>query len=392
MKVLAIETSCDETSISILEFDAKKRCRILANFVYSQIAVHQPFGGVVPTLAKREHQKNLVPILKLALKKADLLKKKRSAISPQKLSILKEILVRDEILQQQALDFFTQYQKPSIQLIAVTIGPGLAPALWPGVNFARALSFYWQIPIVGVNHLEGHILANWLPKEEKVWQKINISSKIFPALSLIVSGGHTQLVLIKKLGHYKVVGETRDDAAGECFDKTARLLNLGYPGGPAIAKEATKFQNKNLLPIQLPRPMINSKDYDFSFAGLKTAVLYLIEDLKKRGVNFKNLKPFIAKEIQDSINEVLVKKTIQAAKNFKTHSIILGGGVAANENLKVLLANEVKKQLPNIQLFIPETKYTGDNAAMIALVGGLRKKSANLRNWKNLEANANLRL
>lgn len=392
MKVLAIETSCDETSISILEFDAKKRCRILANFVYSQIAVHQPFGGVVPTLAKREHQKNLVPILKLALKKAALLKKRKNTISSKKISIIKEILARDEILQQQTLDFFTQYQKPQIHFIAVTAGPGLAPALWPGVNFARALSFYWQTPLIGVNHLEGHVLANWLPKEEKVWQKINISPKIFPALSLIVSGGHTQLVLIKKLGHYKVIGETRDDAAGECFDKTARLLNLGYPGGPAIAKEAAKFQKENPFSIQLPRPMINSKDYDFSFAGLKTAVLYLIEDLKKKNVNLKKLKPLIAKEIQDSINEVLVKKTIQAAKNFKTHSIILGGGVAANENLKFLLANEVKKQLPKIQLFIPETKYTGDNAAMIALVGWLKKKSANINNWKKLEADANLRL
>lgn len=393
MKILGIETSCDETAISVLEYEAKKRrFRLLANFVYSQIAIHKPFGGVVPNLAKREHQKNLVPILELALQKTGLLKKKEGRIKDNKLKKIEEILIKEELLAKNSLNFLAKYQKPKIDLIAVTKGPGLAPALWPGVNFSRALSFYWQIPLVGINHLEGHIFANWLPKKEMVWEQIKIPKNLFPSLSLIVSGGHTQLVLIKKLGEYKIIGETRDDAAGECFDKTARLLNLGYPGGPAISKEAEKIKQGIHYSLKLPRPMINSKDYDFSFAGLKTAVLYLVEELKKRGVDLKKIRPIIAKEIQDSINEVLVTKTIRAAKNFKTRSIILGGGVTANENLKILLINETQKNLPKIPLLIPEKKYTGDNAAMIALVGWFRKKSARLDNWKKVEADANLKL
>jgi len=393
MRILGIETSCDETSISILEFKAKNQCRILANFVFSQIAVHQPFGGVVPTLAKREHQKNLVPILKLSLKKAGLLKKKKSVINAQKLAVLEAILGREDLLKRQFLLFLKNYQKPAIHLIAVTAGPGLAPALWPGVNFARALSFDWNIPLVGINHLEGHILSNWLPQTENQWTKINLTKKIFPALSLIVSGGHTQLVLIKKIGEYKIIGETRDDAAGECFDKTARLLNLGYPGGPAIAKEAEKVKKMQLkTKIILPRPMINSQDFDFSFAGLKTAVLYLIEDLKKQKINFKDLTPFIAKEIQNSINEVLVIKTIKAAQKLGVKSVILGGGVSANEDLKNLLKREVSEKLSNVALFIPEPRYTGDNAAMIALTAWFKQKTALKNTWQKLEADANLRL
>jgi len=255
MKILGIETSCDETAISILEYDAKKRrSRLLANFVYSQIAVHQPFGGVVPNLAKREHQKNLVPILEMALKKSGLLKKQTKIIkSEAQLEKIKDILIKEADLAQNLINFLKKYQKPKIDLIAVTKGPGLAPALWPGVNLARALSYFWNIPLIGINHLEGHILANWLPQKEEEWTKIRILNNIFPAVALVISGGHTQLVLMKKLGQYRVIGETRDDAAGECFDKTARLLELGYPGGPAIAAEAARFKILNQLQREMGR-------------------------------------------------------------------------------------------------------------------------------------------
>ena len=392
MKILGIETSCDETAISILEYDAKKRrSRLLVNFVYSQIAVHQPFGGVVPNLAKREHQKNLVPILEMVFKKAGLLRKQaKNTRSEDQLEKIKDILIKEEDLAQNLINFLKKYQKPKIDLIAITKGPGLAPALWPGVNSARALSYFWNIPLIGINHLEGHILANWLPQKEKEWTKIKISNNIFPAIALVISGGHTQLVLMKKIGQYRVIGETRDDAAGECFDKTARLLELGYPGGPAIAAEAAKFKILNLeSQIILPRPMLHSNDYDFSFAGLKTAVLYLIEKLKKEKINWKNLRPAIAYEIQNSINEVLIFKTLKATKNFRAKSIILGGGVSANQSLKDLLTSEVKIKLPNIKLIIPKTEYTGDNSAMIAFTALFKKERDN---WQTLEADPNLRL
>jgi len=391
MRILGIETSCDETGISILEFK-NNQCKILANLVYSQIKVHRPYGGVVPNLAKREHQKNLIPILQLALKESQLAKNKKSKIPDSKFQILENILSKDEILKQNLLPFLQTAAKPKIDFIAVTKGPGLAPALWPGVNFARALSYYWQIPVSGVNHLEGHILSNWLPKENNQWASIRMPQNLFPAAGLIISGGHTQLILIKKIGQYRLIGETRDDAAGECFDKTARLLGLSYPGGPAIAAEAKKIKSlpKPPIEIHLPRPMINQKNYDFSFAGLKTAVLYLVEDLKKRDISFNLIRPFLAAEIQNSINEVLVTKTIRLAKNFHTKSIIAAGGVAANEALCELLQQEAAKKLPGIKVIIPAKQYTGDNAAMIALTAYFHQKQP--IHWEKLKADPNLKL
>jgi len=391
MRILGIETSCDETGISILDFK-NNQCKILANLVYSQIKVHQPYGGVVPNLAKREHQKNLIPMLRLALQEARCTKKKKNQFSDSQTKILEKILLKDEVLKQNLLPFLQTTTKPKIDFIAVTKGPGLAPALWPGVNLARALSFYWRIPLLGINHLEGHILSNWLPKEENQWASLKIPQSLFPAAGLIISGGHTQLILIKKIGQYRLVGETRDDAAGECFDKTARLLGLSYPGGPAIAAEAKKIKNlpPPPLPIHLPRPMIDQKNYDFSFAGLKTAVLYLVEDLKKQGISLNLVRPFLAAEIQNSINEVLVSKTIRLAKNFRTQSIIAAGGVAANEALTQLLQQEATKKLHDIQVLIPEKQYTGDNAAMIALAAYFHRQRPT--SWQQLEANPNLRL
>jgi len=392
MRILGIETSCDETSISILEFN-QNQCKILVNLIYSQIAIHQPYGGVVPNLAKREHQKKLVPLFKLALKQTNLLKNKKiNSISKNKEKELNEILIKDEILRKKILEFLKKYSKPKIDLIAVTKGPGLAPALWSGVNFARAISFYWDIPIVGINHLEGHLFSAFLPKKIDQKEKIDISSDLFPAIGLIISGGHTQILLVNGIGKYRLIGETRDDAAGECFDKTARLLRLDYPGGPAIAKEALKSKKmvKSAIEIKLPRPMINQKNYDFSFSGLKTAVFYLVEHLKKQNISLKEIRPYLANEIQNSINEVLVAKTLRAAKNFKVKNVILGGGVVANEVLLNLFKKEIHEKLPKIGFIVPEKKYTGDNASMIALVAGI--KGSKRDNWRNLQADANWQL
>lgn len=392
MRILGIETSCDETSISILEFN-QNQCKILVNLIYSQIAIHQPYGGVVPNLAKREHQKKLVPLFKLALKQTNLLKNKKiNGISKNKEKELNEILIKDEILRKKILEFLKKYSKPKIDLITVTKGPGLAPALWSGVNFARAISFYWDIPIIGINHLEGHLFSAFLPKKIEQKEKIDISSDLFPAIGLIISGGHTQILLVNGIGKYRLIGETRDDAAGECFDKTARLLRLDYPGGPAIAKEALKSKKmvKSAIEIKLPRPMINQKNYDFSFSGLKTAVFYLVEHLKKQNISLKEIRPYLANEIQNSINEVLVAKTLRAAKNFKVKNVILGGGVVANEVLLNLFEKEIHEKLPKIGFIVPEKKYTGDNASMIALVAGI--KGSKRDNWRNLQADANWQL
>jgi len=330
-KILAIETSCDDTSVAILKVE-KDRFHILSNIVSSQVAVHKKYGGVYPTLAKREHQKNLVPVLKKALKESGMLKIPNSQfpISKQipnsKFQTLKKILEREENLYKQLRAFLAEYQKPDVDFIAVTVGPGLEPALWVGVNFARALSYCWNLPLVPVNHLEGHILINL----------INLSNgDIFPAMSLVVSGGHTQLVVMEDFGKYKIIGETRDDAAGECFDKTARILGLEYPGGPAIAAEATKFSISNSqFSINLPRPMMYQKNYDFSFSGLKTAVLY---DYKSRSKRIRESKKYIkemAAEIQKAVIDVLTKKTIKATKDYRVKTIILGGGRSCERGIK----------------------------------------------------------
>ena len=238
MIILSIETSCDDTCIAIIEVFGKKKpqFKILSNIVSSQVKIHKKWGGVYPTMAKREHQKNLVPVLKEALAKAKLLRKSRFPLDNNKsIGILKNILEREERLFKKTANFLNSYTKPDIDVIALTTGPGLEPCLWSGINLAKSLSFWWNLPIIPVNHIEAHIFANWL----KIFNK---DKKVkFPAICLVVSGGHTQLIFMKKIGSYKILGETRDDAAGECFDKAARILGLGYPGGSVIEAEAAKF-------------------------------------------------------------------------------------------------------------------------------------------------------
>ncbi len=434
MRILAIETSCDDTGVALLEINAKNQSRLLADLVSSQIKIHAPWGGVVPMLAKREHQRNLLPLLKQTLKENKLLKiskfpaspaggqfpnskftpldnlKSNRAIIPEpksqiqntKYKILNTILEREPELLKNLSPFLKKYQKPDIDSIAVTIGPGLEPALWVGVNFARALAYFWDLPVMAVNHVEAHISANFI--ENKVGAD---SKKIFPAVCLVVSGGHTQLILIKKFGSYQILGETRDDAAGEAFDKVAKMLNLGYPGGPIISRLAEKFNSQIPNPksqinteykiqIQLPRPMINSNDFDFSFSGLKTAALYLIKKLTNAQI--KKLTPAICAEFQQVVVDVLTTKTIRAAKKYNAKTIMLSGGVAANDLLRETLKHETEKLktdklTPNF--FVPPKNLCTDNAVMIAYAACLNlknKKRPRHNNWQNLKAQANLRI
>lgn len=388
MIILAIETSCDDTCVSIIKKAGS--FQILSNVLSSQVKIHQKYGGVYPALAKREHQKNLVPVLKKALKKAGLLQKisknsEKFKIQPSKVKFLKKILKKEKILSPLLIKFLEKYQKPKIELLAVTIGPGLDPCLWQGINFAKALSYFWKLSVVPVDHIEAHILANFLPKSHET---PTCSSNLFPAISLVVSGGHTQLILIEKIGKYRIIGQTRDDAAGECFDKTARILGLPYPGGPVLAQLAEQFKFGNLnFQIKLPRPMINSKNYDFSFSGLKTAVLY---DFLKRPKKVKTSLLYIqamAKEIQSAIVEVLVKKTTQATKDFKARAIFLGGGVAANNLLRERISLRAQKLKKNLVCYLPEKKFCTDNGAMVAIAGYFHQKKK--KPWPEIKAEPN---
>ena len=366
MIILGIETSCDDTGIAIIKVSGKKRpiFNILSNVVSSQIKVHQKYGGVVPNLAAREHLKNIEPCLKTALKEAK--------IKPEQ-----------------------------IDLIAVTVGPGLIPSLLIGVHFAKTLAYKWNKPIMGVNHLEGHILSSIFNFQFSISNKFSndsIFKHLFPAIALVVSGGHTQLILMKKIGDYKILGETRDDAAGECFDKVAKLLKLGYPGGPEIAAQAAKFQNpkskyqikSKIQMFKLPRPMIGQKNYDFSFSGLKTAVLYTIRDMARHVGHSTSHIPALCKEVQQAIIDVLIEKTLRAAREYKTKTIILSGGVAANDELRKQLKLKIVNCKLKIEFLTPLKILCTDNAVMIAVAGYFKTKRRPAQ--RDIKANANLRL
>ena len=374
MKILAIETSCDETAIAIADFTGSKQkptVKVLSDIISSQIKLHAKYGGVVPNLAKREHQKNLVPILLKSLKEAGLTGRlKPQSKTPYEIN---KILEREQELLQKFNRYILPLNIPPIDAIAVTYGPGLAPALWVGVNFAKALAYLWGKPLIPTNHMAGHLYSAILQKSEIVDVK-------FPALALLVSGGHTELVLTKGHGKYKVVGETLDDAAGEAFDKVARILGLKYPGGPEISRLA---ERGDVQKYKLPRPMIGTKDYNFSFSGLKTAVLYFVRDHK----NFS--KADLAASFQKATVEVLVSKTIRAAKQHKVKTILLGGGVAANKLLRKKLTESIQSELPHVACHLSHVASTGDNALMIALAAYFAGKK---KAWNKVQANANLRL
>jgi N6-L-threonylcarbamoyladenine synthase len=345
MKVLGIETSCDETSVAVVEASPGS-FSVRSNVVSSQIAIHERFGGVVPSLAAREHADNIGHVFEAALKDAGITDPERE-----------------------------------IDLIAITRGPGLGPALLVGLMFARTLAWRWNKPIVGVNHMDGHIHSNWLGR--------TMPNDVFPAMNLVVSGGHTELVLMGDHGDYTIIGETQDDAVGEAFDKVARLLDLGYPGGPRISKLALEG---NSTAYDLPRPMLSAANFDFSYSGLKTAVLYLIRDTTEgtRELTAKE-KTDIAASFQEAAVDVLIQKTKRAAKAHKVKALLLSGGVSANTLLRErITALGADLGLP---VFIPDLAYTGDNAAMIAAAGFFaHQKGKTASSWETVSMDANLRL
>ncbi|WP_077210605.1 tRNA (adenosine(37)-N6)-threonylcarbamoyltransferase complex transferase subunit TsaD [Bacillus dakarensis] len=310
--IMGIETSCDETAVAIV----KNGREIVANVVASQIESHKRFGGVVPEIASRHHVEQLTVVLEEAMEKANL-------------------------------------HFSDIDAIAVTEGPGLVGALLIGVNSAKALAFAHGIPLIGVHHIAGHIYANRIVTEMK-----------FPLLALVVSGGHTELVYMKEHGHFEVIGETRDDAAGEAYDKVARTLNLPYPGGPHIDRLAQEGE----ATIDLPRAWLEEGSYDFSFSGLKSAVINTVHNAEQRG---ENIAPEnLAASFQQSVIDVLVKKTALAVKEYKVKQVLLAGGVAANKGLRAALEQEFQ-QVEGIDLVIPPLSLCTDNAAMIASAGSI---------------------
>ena len=337
MKILAIETSCDDTAIAVLEIRNSK-LEILSNIVSSQVKLHAQYGGVYPFLAKREHQKNLPLVFKKAMKKAG---------------------------------------NPKIDALAVTSGPGLEPCLWQGINFANDLAKKMNVPLSPVNHIEAHLLANFINQNER-----GLTSFIWPAIGLVVSGGHTQLILMKKFLDYKILGETRDDAAGECFDKVARILGLGYPGGPAIAKLAKN--KKNSTSLKLPRPMIRQQNYDFSFSGLKTAVLYEFRKQTPATQKSKQYLEALCAEVQQAIIDVLLSKTRKAVDDYGAKTVILGGGVVAND--------ELRKQFQKaFNVLMPAKKFCTDNAVMTAITAYFHLKNGD-KPQGEIEAKADLTL
>ena len=310
--IMGIETSCDETSVSIV----KNGREIISNIVSSQIESHKRFGGVVPEIASRHHVEQITIVLEEAMKEA-------------------EVTYDD------------------LDAVAVTEGPGLVGALLIGVNAAKAVAFAHGIPLVGVHHIAGHIYANRLVKEME-----------FPLLALVVSGGHTELVYMKEHGHFEVIGETRDDAAGEAYDKVARTLSMPYPGGPHIDRLAANGE----ATIDLPRAWLEDGSYDFSFSGLKSAVINTVHNAEQRG---ETIKPEdLAASFQESVVDVLVTKTLHAVKEYPVKQVLLAGGVAANEGLRAALTAAFS-EIPDVGLIIPPLSLCGDNAAMIAAAGSI---------------------
>lgn len=365
MKILAIETSCDETAVCLARIDTNaQEVRILGNTLSSQIALHSQYGGVFPTLAKRAHAEKITALIEDAFSQAGV--QKSNTLVAYDESLLSFLDEKNADLKEYLVPFFCAYKKPDIQAIAVTVGPGLEPALWVGVVTARALATVWNIPVIPINHMEGHfVTAQFIQKEEGVFTRSPLS---YPILGLLVSGGHSELVLSDEEGIYKKIGATRDDAVGEAFDKVARMLGLPYPGGPAVSKLAREErESKKQNNFVFPRPMLHSGDYDFSFSGIKTAVLYAIRDITNGNTRplTDEEKSAIACEFENAVIEVLVKKTQKAVQEYGVQTVIIGGGVAGNTHLKEVLTQTFQNS--NTTLLFPEGWLSTDNAIMISL-------------------------
>jgi N6-L-threonylcarbamoyladenine synthase len=335
MIILGIETSCDETSAAVIRTNKNdKKIELLSNAVATSLSLHAQTGGIIPEVAAREQVKYIIPVIKDSLK------------------ILKN-------------------PREEIDAIAVTVGPGLIGSLLVGVETAKTVAYVWNKPIIPVNHLFGHIYANFIGEN-------NIQ---FPAIALIVSGGHTDLVLMRNHRNIKWLGGTRDDAAGEAFDKTGRLLHLSYPAGPLIEQLASKI-TKDVY--RFPRPLIDSNDYDFSFSGLKTAALREVQSAEQ--LNNETISN-LCYSLQEAIFDVLIKKTFKAAKEYNAKSILLGGGVVANQALRKRFESEVRSQQSAVELFVPTKDLCTDNAAMIAVAAFFNHEETT---WRKVSANPEL--
>lgn len=333
MRILGIESSCDDTSLALLEA-SDAGFSVIAQKTASQVEMHSAFGGVVPEVAGRMHAEAIFPVLEAVLAGQD-----------------------------------------TPDVIAVTAGPGLITSLLVGVELARSLAYHWNVPLIPVNHIEGHIHSVLLGMQK--------NALAFPALCLVVSGGHTELILMDAMGRYRRIGATRDDAAGECFDKVAKLLGLEYPGGPKISKLAMTG-NPNAIPF--PRPMLDSDNFDFSFAGLKTAVLYWLRD---HGSTFQATGGITREDLcasfEQAVVDSLVLKTVRAAKQYQVHTVLLAGGVSANLRLRESLSAAIT----HIPVLIPELAYCTDNAAMIAAAAYTRAVAGQFTSWRELAADPN---
>jgi N6-L-threonylcarbamoyladenine synthase len=381
MIILGIETSCDETAASVVSGKGEN-VEVLSNIVSSQIEIHKKYYGVVPEVAAREHILNILPVINEALVKAGIFVSSKTTPSPS-----------------------LQRRGVKLDAIAVTAGPGLITSLLAGVETAKTLAYSWNLPLVAVNHIEGHIRANYIkeiPSKKRGARRAGCVGVKLPAIILTVSGGHTMLVLMDKKDKFKIIGETRDDAAGEAFDKAAKLLNLGYPGGPIVSKTAREFKKVSVgtglthpVPstghpsqegISLPRPMLNDPNFDFSFSGLKTSLLYKIQKDK----NWQNRVPEYCYEFERAVVETLVGKAIKAARKYGVKTLMLAGGVSANSVLREEFSRAAEKE--KIICHIPSLEYTTDNAAMIAAAGYFHAKKKDFTPWQKIKADCNLKL
>ncbi len=391
MRILAIETSCDETSAAIVEKIDDQTVRVLSNITATSLALHATTGGIIPENAAREQVKYIMPVIRQALNES------RSK-------------------NQESWENANEILKDDIDAIAVTYGPGLIGSLLIGVETVKTLSFAFNKPIIPVNHLLAHLFANFINPEVSLREvplsgttkqskqrtlRGSLSNNItFPFIGLIVSGGHTDLLLFESLTNYKWLGGTRDDAAGEALDKIGRLLNLPYPAGPEIELRSNRFSDnhKSSSPLKgegwgeggkfkFQSPMLNSGDFDFSFSGLKAEVSRFVQAQNDNKLLTDELTDHICSAVQEAIFKVLIKKTVQAAKKYECSTILLGGGVSANQTLAEQLKLDAKRYLLNAKVLAPERKYSTDNAAMIGAYAALNPIE---KGWKKINSQPDL--
>ncbi|OGY92942.1 MAG: tRNA (adenosine(37)-N6)-threonylcarbamoyltransferase complex transferase subunit TsaD [Candidatus Komeilibacteria bacterium RIFCSPLOWO2_02_FULL_48_11] len=363
MLILGIETSCDDTAAALLEVKSG-RFRLLNHLTASQTKLHAKYQGIVPEVAARAHLETIIPVL-------------------------------TEVL---GHPVETRHASSLLDAIAITTGPGLITSLLIGVETAKALSFAWDVPLVSVNHIEGHIYSVLLSPVafSETQHAASLQDIKFPAIALIVSGGHTELILMsarggsasggKNRGQYRLLGRTRDDASGECFDKAAKMLGLPYPGGPEISKRAKKG---NPAAFDLPRPMIHEPGFEFSFSGLKNAIRLLIENIGRDVACNVSTKNDLCAAIEQAIVDVLVYKSLSAVTKYKPKTFILAGGVAANKKLRQTLSDNLPK---STRFLLPQPEYCMDNAAMIAVAAYHQIKKKKFVKYDKLKADANWEL